>query len=360
MDMRGLAILALILAMVLPDVPAHATILFASGEDSGFTAIGGTIVISGTAGRFRAGYPRVVIATPANAGTTDPPTNRMQTATFTAGNLVWVHAQLWDVSSTAVANQQGIIVRSPDGVSRILVRQTATAGTLKISTRNAAGTITDLATASTGFATSTVTQIDVKIDYSAAGGVQMWLGSTQVINFAGDPRTDAATTLNQVEIGNLTNGTTNWSEIIVADQDTRAMGLVTLQPSNPGNTQGWTGGTVTAINENPLNDASFLSDGTGNVLSQWTTPAALPGGAGQILAIVQEARLRKGGTGPSAFDWSLRVSGIDYLAGTTTALTTSFLNYANQQWLTNPGTGTGWALTDITGGTLNLGVKSLP
>ena len=69
--------------------------------------------------------------------------------------------------------------------------------------------------------------------------------------------------------------------------------------------------------------------------------------------------MRKGGTGPSAFDWSIRISGGDYLAGTTTALTTSFLNYTTQ-WVNNPATATGWIPTDITGSTLNIGVKSLP
>jgi hypothetical protein len=351
---------ALILAVaVAASSPAPAAILFASSEDIGFNASAGAIAVSISPGRFRAGYARGVVAAAANAGATDPPANRLlPVGSITAGNLLWVHAQIYDQLNTTVANQQGIIVRSPDGVSRIIVRQTSTYGLVKISTRNAAGTIVDLATASAPYVLSSLTQLDLKIDYSASGGIQLWLGGTQVINWSGDPRTDAATTLNQVEFAQIM-GLTNWSEVIIADQDTRAMGLVYLAAGTGSLNQGWTPNTLGNINESTLNDSTFVSDSTGNVLSQWPNGTSLPG-TPQVLAVVQEARMRKGGTGPSAFDWSLRTNGADYLAGTTTALTTSFANF-NQIWPTNPGTGTGWLPTDIvTGNAFYYGVKSLP
>mgnify|MGYP003693715393 CR=1 FL=1 len=95
-------------------------------------------------------------------------------------------------------NVQALIVRSPDAVSRIIVRQTATIGVLKVSQRNAAGTITDLATAGSAVTTGTNHQFDLKIDYSSSGGVDLYLDGVLVINYIGDPRTDAATQLNQV------------------------------------------------------------------------------------------------------------------------------------------------------------------
>jgi hypothetical protein len=260
------------------------------------------------------------------------------------------------------ANQQAIIVRSPDGVSRIVVRGTGTNGTLKVSSRNAAGTITDLATATGVFPGTTLFSLDTRIDYSATGGVQMWISGVQVINYSGDPRTDAATQLNQVDFAAVINASnagnnTYWSEIIVADQDSRSMALWTLAPAAAGNSQTWTPNTLANVNKPAINDATFISATTNNALSEWTVAATPPSGGWSVLGLVQNARVQISATGPQHFDWLARTGAIDYLASAPQAPALAFGNFSHI-WPLNPNTGVAWTVADITAAGLNLGIES--
>ena len=341
------------------------TILFASGEDTGFTGYGtspGAVV----ANSARSTYARSTSAsvTAGNSTTVaDPPANRFQTPVFTSTNTLWVHAQFYiAAANTGTSGEQCLIVRSPDGVSRIIVRQTGTAGTLKVSTRTAAGVITDLATASVAFAATTITQLDLRVDYVSSGVVQLYLGGVQVINWSGDPRTDAATSLAQADFASVNNNSANnataWSEIICADEDTRGMALWTLTLVASGTTQSWSPNTVANINKAVINDSTSIASSAANQLSEWTTVTTAPTGSWGVKAVVQEARMEVGVTGPQHFDWLLRVAGADYLAGDSVAPTSSYANYAGKVWSSNPATATDWDIGDLTTG-IQVGVKSL-
>ncbi len=340
------------------------TILFAGGEDTSIAVIGAAIENTTNTLFYRSAFARVAISATNGTSTADPPANRLQTAAFTSSSVLWIHMNASLNGITSTSDVQGLIVRSPDAVSRILIRQTGTSGQIKVSSRNSAGAFTDLATASSNFVTQTNTKVDIKIDYSSSGGVSVWFDGAQVINFSGDPRTDAATQLNQVEFASFNNRAsgstigTFWSEIIVADEDTRGMALWTLAPQAAGNTQSWTPNTLANINETTINDATLISTTANNDLSQWTTPTSPPSGSWGVKAIAQDARVRVGTTGPQHFDWSLRTASTDYTAGTSNAPSTSFGNFNNQLWVTNPNTLGAWAITDIASG-FNLGIKSL-
>lgn len=346
----------------MPLTSSSAAILAFGGEDTSFNNVAGCLSNT-TATRFRAAFARGSMAVAANTGAVDPPADRCQTFVFTAGNVLWFHAQFWDSGNVSVANQQSVIFRSPDGVSRVILRQTATWAQLKASSRNAAGTISDLATGATAeWSQVTVTSIDVKVDYSASGGVQVWINGASVIAFVGDPRTDAATQLNQIEFACLSNNGASWSEIIVADEDTRSMVLATLALQAPGNTQAWTPSTLANVNKATINDATFISDPTGNVLSQWTTPTTAPAGSWGVKSVSIEARLLKSTSGPSQFDWIWRIGNANFLAGMSNALTTTFANYRLQRD-TSPATSTTWGINEVyntSSNQMNIGVKSLP
>lgn len=348
--------LMVVLGLVL-GFPAQATILFASSEDTGFSAIG-TVTGGASAGRYRAAFSRAFIS-PSSNTVTDPPVNRAAAA-FTAGSNIWVHAYFYDLGTTGTLNEQSLILRSPDGVSRIVVRETGTYGMLKISQRNSAGTITDLVTSSSAsFSGTTLTQFDLNVNYTAGGGVVLYINSVAVATFSGDPRTDSATQLNTLELANVSTSTTSWSEVIIADQDTRGMSLFTMAPQASGNTQSWTPNTLANINKAVINDATLISTSTNNALSEWTLPTAAPGGSWSVLAVTQDARVDVGASGPQHFDWLTRVGGTDYLAGVPAAPTASFANY-NHIWPTNPGTSVAWTISDITAVGFNLGIESQP
>lgn len=351
---------------------AHAiTIYFAGSEDTAYTPIGSPFGGDTTAAARRSAFARAGVGI-SSTSAADPIAIRYQTPTFTSASNIWVHAQIYAPAITSTSGNQVLILRSPDGVSRIVLRQSGTAGTFKISTRTAAGTFTDLATASGAISAATLTVLDLNVNYtcSGAGGVTMYLAGVQVINFTGNPCTDAATQLNQLEFSainsnsNTNNGCNNnsscWSEVIVADSDTRGMALWTLQPVAAGNTQSWTPSTVANVNPTAINDTNFVTTGTNNALSEWTTPTATPAGTWGVLAVVQEARVVRGTTGPQNFDFLVRTKdGTDHTGGFSSTVSTSFGNFSDFIWATNPQTTTAWVTTDIATG-FNLGIKSLP
>ncbi len=339
------------------------SILFAGGEDTSFAFIvsGGYPQLLTSVGTYtRTTYTRTGIGCYNATSTTDPPPARAQCPTFTSTSILWFHARIYSLAGTSTANQQALLFRSPDGVARILLRQTATRGQIKVSKRDSVGTITDLATSSSNISQTTITKIDIEIDYSSSpGGVNVWIDGVNVINYVGDPRTDAATQLNQFELMNIggSNDASIWSEVIAADEDTRSMSLWTIAPVASGNTQGFIPDTVGNINEVATNDGTFVSSGSNNTISEWTTLTSPPSGTWNVRTIFQEARVQVGVTGPQHFDWVVRTASTDFTAGTSNAPITSFGNF-NYQWTQNPNTSTDWLIGDIASG-FNLGIKSL-
>lgn len=380
--MRRLALAVMLLLMTAAHHANSATIYFAGGEDTSFTVVGSPsgVDVSDTVAR-RTAFAREALSMANGTTVADPPANRMATPTFTSASTLWIHAQVYSAGViTTTSGEQAMLVRSPDGVSRIVLRQTGTNGTLKVSKRNAAGTITDLATASGTFSVNTVTSFDLQIVYGCTSGdqVNLWLAGVSVISFTGASIcTDAATSLNQAEFASINNGayvtqsglgcdnaggaaSTCWSEVIAADSDTRGMGLWTLAPQASGNTQSWTPNTVGDVNPTAINDTNFVSTGSNNALSEWTTPTSPPSGTWNVIAIVQEARVLASTSGPSTAEWLMRTKdGTDYVTGSFTPPVAAFGNFSNQIWTTNPHTSAAFVIGDIAAG-FNLGIESTP
>jgi hypothetical protein len=368
-------LLALATALVCPDTADAFTLYFAGSEDISFTSIGAAQTAIGSSCGVsigcRSSFAHAAVQVGNGTSTSDPPANRLQTPTFSSVSTLWIHANFWSYSSTTgTSGEQALLIRSPDGVARILLRQTGTSGTLKASKRNAAGTITDLATASGTFPASTNTSLDLEIVYGCTSSDQvvLYLAGTQVINYTGASIcTDSATSLNQVEFMGVNNGTGNanscnitqttcWSEVIIADSDTRGMGLWALAPQAAGNTQN----TVGDVNPTAFNDANFVSTGSNNALSEWTTPTTAPSGTWNVQAVVQEARVLASTSGPQHFEWLARTKdGTDHVTGSVAPPIASFGNFNNQIWATNPHTSAAWVISDIASG-FNLGIESLP
>ena len=132
------------------------------------------------------------------------------------------------------------------------------------------------------------------------------------------------------------------------------MAIQTLPPVAAGNTQSWLPNTVADVNPTTINDTNFVATISANALSEWTVATTLPPGSWTIAAVVQEARVSVGLTGPQHFEWLVRtVDGSDNVTGSV-APTTSFANYSNI-WPTNPHTTAAWAA----GGLINAGIESL-
>lgn len=336
---------------------ASATILWAGGEDNDFICTNTNCVADQTSNQYNSTYEREDYAITACSCTTDPPPTYASTPTFTAGSTLWIHANFWNQNGCdGSTGDQVMRVLSPDGVGRIILSTAASNIKWKISTRNAAGTITDLvAMAAATLPVQSLWKMDFYIKYSSTGEVTLYENGVLVADYSGNVVTDAATQLNQVQIAGPGCGVSSWSEMIIATTDTRNMHLATLKPTANGNAMAWTG-IVGSINPVTYNDANNISSGTANQIAEFTVPS-LPTGNFSVNAVVQSARATASATGPQNLEFDVRTGGTDYQTANQT-LTLSFANGYYTVWSTNPNTSAAWTTSDLGNAGFNLGVES--
>lgn len=348
------------------------TVYFAGSEDVSFLTQAGSFTTSSTGLRGSSSYCRLgVCVQPTLTTTTMPPTSYGLSPVFTSVSSFWTHC-VWGMniaSVTTTSNTPAMWWNDSGGVARIVIRHTGTAGQWKVSKRDAAGSYTDLVTSAAAAWPSGTTPnvVDIFINYAVAGQVIVYFNGVSVMDTGAgvDVTTNSATTLAQLGLqGFTTNSSANatFSEIIVQDTSTIGCALISLVPQAAGNTQSWTPNTIGNINEIFTSDVSLISTASNNDLSEWTTIAAsaFPGGTATwtLEAVVIEARIARGGSGPQHFDWVIRTTNaVDNLAGTSEAPSTVLGNLSHV-FNTNPNTAGAWAIGDIASG-FNIGIKSL-
>lgn len=348
------AAFALIVCLMLA-TPARATILFAGGEDSDFINIG-SASIDINSGYFATGYAREGLL-PNNGSVTDPPGTYWLSPTFTAGSTLWLHTNF--TSQLLFGNNAQLIgVLSPDGVARILVRGTGSNLIFKISTRNAAGTITDLVTASSGPPTNALATFDLFINYSATGEVSWYVNGVRVADYTGNVLTDSATQLNQFRVSaDAVNDQAAFSELIAATTNTTALRLVTLAPVANGATDTFDVGGVSNVNEVALNDSTVNASGTASQIQLYTV-GALPTNNLQIADVVLSARAQVDTTGPQHLQAMVRTASTNYnsasLAPTQSTWGPTWIDFPN-----NPNTSVAWTASDLSAAGFNIGYESV-
>jgi hypothetical protein len=222
---------------------------------------------------------------------------------------------------------------------------------------DAAGTATQLGSSFSYAASSSVPEkFDVFVNYAVSGAITLYQGGIQIFSYTGDVTTNSVTALAGIRVHSVIQSASlgqAWSEIIVCDQDTRALNLQTLAPVANGNTHNFDTGTPAAanVNEITLDDSTLDGSTTTNQIDEYTIPAIASGTYG-ILAIGVSARMVKGATGPSKADLVVRSAAADYLSADKT-LTLSWDTYQNW-WTADPATSAPWA-----GLPTNIGIKSI-
>lgn len=352
------------LGLAFGPINAQATLLFAGGEDVDFLCnSGGGCGINTFAGSYRAGWARSSYA--ATGTTSDPPTNRFATAVFSPVSTLWVHAQYCNfipngcVTSTS-SNAQMIRIMDSSGNPTLIVRGTGANGQLKISSRTAGGTFTDLVTCSSAIIPS-LQQIDLYVNYGTSGQVTLYVNSVQVCDYTGNVTNgDGATTLNQIEFASPFS-TGGWSEVIVATTDTRGMARFTANTTGNGTTTSFSGTNVCSSiwNATFFNDANYGFSGSNNAIHECTINSAVPAGSYSVLGLVMSARVLVGTTGPQHFDFVTRTGGTDYMSSDFAPLN-SFSNFTNYIQTTNPATSNPWAVSDFQAAGFNVGEQTKP
>jgi hypothetical protein len=356
-------VLLLIVSLPAWSTKASATLLYSGGEDVDFICNGSCSVWTSSGG-FRSGWARESYA--ASGTSNDPPTNRFATAIFAANSTVWIHAQFCIGNGCGTngttSNDQMLRIMDSSGNPTLIVRGTGNAGQVKISSQTSAGVFTDLVTCSSAVTVS-LTQLDLYVNYGTSGEVTLYSNSAQVCDYTGNVTNgDGATTLNQVEFSSPAGFTNaNWSEVIVATTDTRAMARFTANTVANGNSTGFTGTNVCSSiwNATSFNDANFGLSGSNSVIHECTINSTLPPGSYTVIAFVMSARALVGASGPQHFDFVTRTGGTDYFSSDF-APTTTFSNVTNYIQTVNPATSNPWAVSDFQAAGFNVGEETKP
>lgn len=190
---------------------------------------------------------------------------------------------------------------------------------------------------------------------SGNGNVKVYLNRelTPLIDFTGNLQPSGVTNLDCVGVfglGNFASSPAPISEVIVADEDTRTMSLVTNAPNGAGTSDQWTG-DYTMIDEAILSDADNIYDGTtGHDFQSNLTD--LPAGNFAVKATKIACRALCGASGPQHI-------GLGYNVGGTVSVGADKALASNWQTVerldqTNPVNSAAWTASDINSLQLDL------
>ena len=330
------------------------TIYWAGGEDCDCYQLGGGAVTTSSF-YYRSTYARCALqVTNAN----DSAWENWLPFTFSTG---WFSARY---NTSQVFNRGGnsailLNFRDASNIERIRINCTSSNNTLQVYKVNAAGSATQLGSNFTMIASSisgSPDKLDIYLDYQASGTLTIYWNAIQVFTYSGDVTTDGNTSLSYFRCGGQNGGSNPsgaWSEIILADTDTRSWNLQTLAPVANGNTHNFDTGSPAAanVNETTLNDATLDGSTSAGQIDQYTIPS-IAAGTYTITAVGVSARCQKGASGPTKMDLGVRSGGSDYWSSDQ-ALTTTWAGYQNW-WVTDPNTAATWAALPS-----NIGLKSV-
>lgn len=189
--------------------------------------------------------------------------------------------------------------------------------------------------------------INVHWNIADAGGLyEIYLGDILVASFTGDTLHGGFTQIDRLVLGNGLAAGRPWtySEIIVADEDTRDMRVATNHATADGNDTAWTNGFAN-IDEVALNDVDLVSSGTAAQVQNYVSQNLPTNDMDQVPAVIVCARAQDDTVSPDKVDMHVRVNATNYF-GATQTLTASFDGYF-EAWNTSPDTASAWTRAEV-------------
>lgn len=235
------------------------TILFAGGEPECFTEFNGLLATGSTS--FDGNYARATLGV-SNALGHHLLGEFAPTTAFWLGMRIRITSYIWSSS-------YGPLLELFDaaGVCRIRMKPT-TDETVQVVAVNEGGTETLLGTSSIfSSGTSDINSLQVEIDYSATGKIQIYFNNVSLFLYEGDVTTNSVTELAAFKVKSPSSGYAYLSEVIVSTTDTRAMRLKTLVPNAAGDTNDWTGAYTDINGVTPAPTSVVTSDMSGQVFT---------------------------------------------------------------------------------------------
>lgn len=199
---------------------------------------------------------------------------------------------------------------------------------------------------------------------SANGSIKLYISGTERLSVS--LNTTAIAQLNKAQFhaffdssGGVTR--TNVSQVVIADETTIGMRVMTLYASGAGNDTAWTG-AYTDIDELAYSDADFINSSVADQVENFAGTLVSSIEGLNIRAVCVTARAKRGATGPQNFQLNLRSGGANYFSGNKD-IDTGYRGLIHV-WETNPATGSAWTAAEIATGSstsanIQFGVKSI-
>lgn len=182
-----------------------------------------------------------------------------------------------------------------------------------------------------------VVRYDFSISYSQGGrpALVLYENGFEIFSYTGIIGVEGYTMMNRFQIGNVNENPDYYtciSEVIVADEDTRALNLVALVPTANGTSHtDWTG-SVSDINEITSNTSTVITSGNSVDQVQSYTVSNLPSSNTAIRCVQISANAIRGATGPTSLQLGANTTDINGTGegfSANIALQTSFSTLTN-------------------------------
>ncbi len=318
------------------------SILWCGGEDLDFQQ--GTLpAVYGGGGSYRSGYARCSLQSP--SGGNAAKSNQFSGGAVTSGWMSWeMYCQTF---SRSTSQRFGGVGQFSSQNSLVVGSGASSGGKLTLYKYNGS-TLTALAAESgTSILTNTIQRIDMQItSYGASATVNVYIAGVLVITFTGDVTVSGMSGFDCCVFGvdATASGPCDFSEVIVADEDTRLFSLVTMAPNAAGNTDQWTG-AYTDCNPVTINDANAVYTNTVSQVEEFNL-IDLPTGTFTIKAVKISARASIS-AGATATKLELGYYTNSTLTeGTAQSLTTAWACYERLD-NTNPVTSNAWQQSEM-------------
>ncbi len=192
---------------------------------------------------------------------------------------------------------------------------------------------------------------------SASGSVRLFTSGTERIGTT--VNTTAIAQLNKARFSGWSwaspvSARTSVSEVVIADEATVGMRVMTYYVTGTGNDFAWTG-TYADVDEIPFADADFINSTVAGDVELFTGTPVSSIASLNIRAVCVTARARRGASGPQNIQLALRTGGTNYFSGTQ-ALDVGYKGHV-AVWETNPFTAAAWTAADAAA--IEFGVKSI-
>lgn len=230
------------------------SIIWCGGEEIDFVSMTGTNISFGSS-NYRSAYSRGNLT----MGGSGNPTFLVSKNFTSVSSNTWIHTQ-WFYQNAGVVTYDCF----PFGLRNSVTGDAIGVGInsnfcWSIGKRTSGGTVTWFISEGAKNVLSQLMPLDIHIEtYGSSGVIRFYINGVLRLTYSGDITVGSTTDFDQVQLRSMnTSWATMFSEIIVADEDTRLMSLKTLAPNAAGDASQWDG-TYANIDETVVSDADTV------------------------------------------------------------------------------------------------------